>query len=155
MTEKQTAFRLSKEILDKLDFLGDKWGKNRTETLREIINTAFESYTTSYTNDPDSYTESYTENQAQPDAVSSELISALTNQLTVKDEQIATLSQALLNAQDQGKAAQLLHATEKAPELLETPRDPQDEPKGADPIGSMTFRQVFSHWRKARRSKDQ
>lgn len=82
------------------------------------------------------------------------VIEILTDQLTIKDQQLATkdeqiaaLNQALLNAQDQGKAAQLLQAAEKAPALLDQPTETPADP----PIGEMTFRQLFRTWRKARK----
>lgn len=50
-------------------------------------------------------------------------IDALTKQLEVKDGQIAALNQALLNAQQQGQSAQILHAVDKRELLTEGRQD--------------------------------
>ncbi|WP_165254012.1 hypothetical protein [Adlercreutzia sp. ZJ304] len=47
-----------------------------------------------------------------------EVYQELTKQLEIKDEQIRNLNKALLNAQEQGQAAQLLHAADRKEDLI-------------------------------------
>ena len=60
----------------------------------------------------------------QPDEVVSELV----RQLQVKDGQIEALSQALINAQETAKAAQVLHAKSTVAELPEVVEEQPKEP---------------------------
>lgn len=109
MAKKQKAFRLDENILHELETLCNEWNINQTEAVERVIHLAFESYTDSYTETEQSYTKDQTLDSA---------FKALEKQLEVKDVQIETLNKALLNAQEQGKAAQVLHAVEKKEDLL-------------------------------------
>lgn len=158
METKQTAFRLGADTLEQLEFLRiELKKKDRTDTIKAVIQEVYDRYTLSDTVTTDSYTpDTNTENSPTRPTDSPTLLEAvidtLKDQLTVKDQQIERLSQALLNAQDQGKAAQALNAMDKAPALPVIAGGQAEQPTPADPpIGEMTFRQLFRTWRKARK----
>lgn len=142
MAKKQKGFRLEEEYIRELGELATRWGTSQTDALERAIHS---SYTESYT----SYTESYTPDEPGP--MVQKAFEALTDQLAVKDKLIETLSKALLNAQAQGQAAQALHASDK-PALTNR----SEEPEAKEPetkLKELTFRQVWSRWRKARKGE--
>lgn len=90
------------------------------EINESVAQGIYEYYSVSLAQDAKDAKETYASNE-------SETIEILREQLAVKDEQIAKLTQALLNAQEQGAAAQLLHAADRKddllPEVIDRPTD--------------------------------
>ena len=91
------TYRLEQETIDELEKLCSDSGKSATEVIEGAIHDAIRL--------PD--TERAGEGWAQT-------VAALTDQLAVKDDQIASLGRALEAAQETAKAAQALHAADKA-----------------------------------------
>lgn len=87
------TYRLEQETIDELEKLCSDSGKSATEVIEGAIHDAIRL--------PD--TERAGEGWAQT-------VTALTEQLAVKDDQIASLGRALEAAQETAKAAQALHA---------------------------------------------
>lgn len=87
------TYRLEQETIDELEKLCSDSGKSATEVIEGAIHDAIRL--------PD--TERAGEGWAQT-------VAALTDQLAVKDDQIASLGRALEAAQETAKAAQALHA---------------------------------------------
>ena len=91
------TYRLEQETIDELEKLCSDSGKSATEVIEGAIHDAIRL--------PD--TERAGEGWAQT-------VTALTEQLAVKDDQIASLGRALEAAQETAKAAQALHALESS-----------------------------------------
>lgn len=90
------TYRLEQETIDELEKLCSDSGKSATEVIEGAIHDAIRL--------PD--TERAGEGWAQT-------VAALTDQLAVKDDQIASLGRALEAAQETAKAAQALHAAKR------------------------------------------
>ena len=67
----------------------------------------------------------------------------LLQQLAVKDEQISKLTEALLNAQESAKAAQVLHAADAMPQAFES--EPQKEEEREE--RKSRWRRLVDAWR--------
>lgn len=96
------TYRLEQETIDELEKLCSDSGKSATEVIEGAIHDAIRL--------PD--TERAGEGWAQT-------VAALTDQLAVKDDQIASLGRALEAAQETAKAAQALHAANVQERALE------------------------------------
>ena len=68
----------------------------------------------------------------------------LKKQLEVKDDQIRSLNEALINAQEQGKAAQLLQAADKREQLLPASEGDKEEEKEKP---KTRFQRLVEAWR--------
>ena len=97
------TYRLEQETIDELEKLCSDSGKSATEVIEGAIHDAIRL--------PD--TERAGEGWAQT-------VTALTEQLAVKDDQIASLGRALEAAQEPAKAAQALHAANVQERALES-----------------------------------
>ena len=97
------TYRLEQETIDELEKLCSDSGKSATEVIEGAIHDAIRL--------PD--TERAGEGWAQT-------VAALTDQLAVKDDQIASLGRALEAAQETAKAAQALHAANVQERALES-----------------------------------
>ena len=112
------TFRLEKSAVLQLEGAASAEGKTATE----IVEKAIALYAIRGKDSDESGRENGNRNadcdgvKEQPhDEISSELL----RQLAVKDEQISKLADALLNAQESAKAAQVLHAADVAPRTFE------------------------------------
>ena len=106
---KTKSFRLQDSDVELLEQLAKDRGESQSDVIRFAIQ-----YLANV-----SHNETHNET---PDEVISELI----RQLKVKDEQISSLNQALVNAQETAKAAQVLHAKSTIGEL---PESTDEKPK--------------------------
>lgn len=98
------TFRLSDEDIKLIDELQLELGGSKTDAIRFAIRAGV-----------DAVRNTRGVGDGGPDGSAvSEAVSALTAQLAVKDEQIATLGEALRDAQRTAQAAQVLHAQERA-----------------------------------------
>lgn len=97
------TYRLEQETIDELEKLCERSGKTATEAIEDAIHDAIRV--------PD--VERAGDGWAQT-------VSALTEQLAVKDDQIASLGRALEAAQETAKAAQALHAANVKQAALES-----------------------------------
>lgn len=97
------TYRLEEETIDYLEKLCEQSGKTATEVVEDAIREAIR--------EPD--TERAGDGWAQT-------VAALTEQLAVKDDQIASLGRALESAQETAKAAQALHAANVQERALES-----------------------------------
>lgn len=99
------TYRLEEETIRELEKLCEATGKTATEAIELAIQKAIR--------------ETY--GGGGPERVGdgwAQTVAALTEQLTVKDEQLATLGRALEAAQETAKAAQALHAVDRKEDLL-------------------------------------
>lgn len=98
------TFRLSDEDISLIDELQLELGGSKTDAIRFAIHAGMEEIRRN-------------RGEGATDAAApavSEAVAALTAQLAAKDEQIATLGEALRDAQRTAQAAQMLHAQERA-----------------------------------------
>lgn len=101
---KARTFRLSDEDIKRIDELQLELGGSKTDAIRFAIQAGMNAIR---------------QERGEGDAdgsgqAVSEAVAALTAQLAAKDEQIATLGEALRDAQRTAQAAQMLHAQERA-----------------------------------------
>lgn len=101
---KARTFRLSDEDIKLIDELQLELGGSKTDAIRFAIHAGMDAIRN---------TQGVGDSGTDGSAVS-EAVSALTAQLAAKDEQIATLGEALRDAQRTAQAAQMLHAQERA-----------------------------------------
>ena len=107
------TFRIEEELVSELDKLAKERGISQTEALEAAIHGAIHvPYTEPYT--------CHTPVDKEKDTETSPEIKALIKQLDVKDQQIESLSSALVSAQETAKAAQALHAADKQTLALES-----------------------------------
>ena len=104
---KSKTFRLEESDVELLKQLADDRGVSQSDAIRFAIQNAASALQGAIHDD-------------EPAEEPSEVVSELVRQLKVKDEQIAALNQALVNAQETAKAAQVLHAKSTLGELPET-----------------------------------
>lgn len=97
------TYRLEQETVNELEKLCSDSGKTATEVIECAIHDAIR----------EPYAERAGDGWAQT-------VAALTEQLAVKDDQIASLGRALEAAQETAKAAQALHATNVQERALES-----------------------------------
>lgn len=97
------TYRLEQETIDELEKLCSDSGKSATEVIEDAVH--------------DAIRVPYAE-RAGDDG--SDAMAALTDQLAVKDDQIASLGRALEAAQETAKAAQALHAANVQERALES-----------------------------------
>ena len=128
------TYRLEQETIEELEKLCSDSGKSATEVIEGAIHDAIHV--------PD--VERIGDGWAQT-------VAALTDQLAVKDDQIASLGRALEAAQETAKAAQALHAANVQERALESSEQKESRrwrcpehgtPAGIDP--SYNVRRVFS-----------
>lgn len=121
MTKCKKTYRLDADLVESLQAEADRRGITATDAVEAAIR--------AYVQVPDA------EPDEMPDASHTEhdsaLLDVLARQLDTKDEQIRELTKALLNAQEQGKAAQVLQAAEKnASTLLGGSDSKEDDRRG-------------------------
>lgn len=162
MTKIKKSYRLDSELVEKLQARADKEKKSATETLEDAITLYLNMSDTDSAKSPTGPTNSPT--------LLETVIDTLKDQLTVKDQQITTLSKELENALGQNREqsatiaqlgenaskallqSQTLNAADKTPALPVIAGQQAEQPTPDDPpIGEMTFRQLFKTWRKARK----
>nr|WP_272491231.1 ribbon-helix-helix protein, CopG family [Thomasclavelia ramosa] len=97
------TYRLEQNTIDELEELCERSGKTATEVIEDAIHDAIRV----------PYAERAGDGWAQT-------VAALTEQLAVKDDQIASLGRALEAAQETAKAAQALHAANVQQAALES-----------------------------------
>lgn len=165
METKQTAFRLGLNTLEQLEFLRiELHKKDRTDTIKAVIQETYDRYTLTDTVTTDGDTDGNTTDNPEYISIPTSLLDTLNEQLAVKDGQIAALNQTLIKAQDSNteltrslQAAQTLNAMDKPQTQPAAILEQSNEtgPTAQPPIGNMTFRQMFSHWREARKRTKQ
>lgn len=101
------TYRLEEETIRELEKLCEATGKTATEVIEAAIRDAIR----------EPYDESGPERVGDGWA---QMVAALTEQLAVKDGQIASLGRALESAQETAKAAQALHAANVQERALES-----------------------------------
>lgn len=101
------TYRLEEETIRELEKLCEATGKTATEVIEAAIRDAIR----------EPYDESVPERVGDGWA---QTVAALTEQLAVKDGQIASLGRALESAQETAKAAQALHAANVQERALES-----------------------------------
>lgn len=101
------TYRLEQETIEELEKLCSDSGKSATEVIEGAIHDAIH----------EPYGESGPERAGDGWA---QTVAALTDQLAVKDDQIASLGRALEAAQETAKAAQALHAANVQERALES-----------------------------------
>lgn len=101
------TYRLEEETVRELEKLCEATGKTATEAIEIAIQKAIR----------EPYSEGSTE---RADEGWAQTVAALTEQLAVKDGQIASLGRALESAQETAKAAQALHAANVQERALES-----------------------------------
>lgn len=111
MSKIKKTYRLGTETLSELDNLATMIGaKSQTEALEYAIRNCH----------------TLTEKVSTEPYAHEKVLDVLTEQLSVKDEQIRSLSQALEAAQDTARAAQTLHGAEVLPKAIDTAEKPRD-----------------------------
>lgn len=149
MPKVKKTFRIEEETASHLGELAAREGVTATELLERAIRAyGSEPYAEPYACHTPSHTPENAADEppagAVADDAASVVVAALTEQLAVKDRQIADLSTALVSAQKSIEQAHALHAADKQAALAE-PAAPAD---GAG--GQAAAVQAPSRWRRLR-----
>ena len=117
MEKVKKTFRIEKSVAEELAETAESEGRTATEIVEKAI--------TFYASRDEKSGDQVRENSGGKGAGASSQggsddaeTNALLQQLAVKDEQISKLTEALLNAQESAKAAQILHAVDVVPPTL-------------------------------------
>ena len=116
---KSRTFRLEESDIELLKQLADSRGVSQSDAIRYAIRSATQNEVGAL----------HGEIPKNEQVEHGEVVSELIRQLKVKDEQITALNQALVNAQETAKAAQVLQAKATMGELSETAGDVPEQPR--------------------------
>ena len=116
---KSRTFRLEESDIELLKQLADSRGVSQSDAIRYAIRSATQNEAGAL----------HGEIPKNEQVEHGEVVSELIRQLKVKDEQITALNQALVNAQETAKAAQVLQAKATMGELSEAAGDVPEQPR--------------------------